>query len=378
VPAFRRVAAYAPPGAVGLGLGLTSAIFRARPGLTAFEFDLCAARSGPLATDLGVPVLVEHGPELLATADLILLLPGASFAEPPPDEVLSGLRAARERGAVLAAHCLGVFLLAATGLLDDLEVTTHWQYAGQLTAAYPRVRVRPQALYLDHGSIVTGAGAAAGLDMCLHLIRRDHGAALANSIARILVTPPHRDGGQQQFITVPLAADGDSDGDRLAGVIAWARSNLDRELSLDELAARALMSRRSFVRHFKAATGATPHAWLLGQRISRAEELLETTSLPIEQIAGQVGYRSAAVFRQQFTAGAVSRRATTGVPSPGRRYRSAQQVAPGRFGRMPWIGPRRGQPPGPGLAPGCQTGRTRWRSLCGPLLRAARHPGQEH
>jgi transcriptional regulator GlxA family with amidase domain len=298
--AFRRVAAYAPPGAVGLGLGLVSAIFRARPGLTTFEFDICAALPGRLATDLGVPIVVDHGPELFAESDLILLLPGASFAEAPPGHVARALRAAHERGAMLAAHCLGVFHLAATGLLDDLNVTTHWQYADQLTARYPRVRVQPEALYLDQGNIVTGAGAAAGIDMCLHLIRRDHGAALANSIARILVAPPHRDGGQQQFITAPLGVSGN--GGRLADVIAWARANLDRQLSLDEFAARALMSRRSFVRHFKAATGTTPHAWLLSQRLSQAEELLEATSLPVEQIAERVGYRSAAVFREQFAA----------------------------------------------------------------------------
>jgi transcriptional regulator GlxA family with amidase domain len=300
VAAFRRVAAYAPPGAVGLGLGLVSAIFRARPGLTNFEFDICTAQPGRLATDLGIPVVVDHGPELFAESDLILLLPGASFAEPPPWPVIAALRAAHERGATLAAHCLGVFHLAATGLLDDLNVTTHWQYADQLTTRYPRVRVQPEALYLDQENIVTGAGAAAGIDMCLHLIRRDHGAALANSIARILVAPPHREGGQQQFITTPLAVNGD--GDRLADVIAWARANLDRQLSLDEFAARALMSRRSFVRHFKAATGTTPHAWLLSQRLSQAEELLEATSLPVEEIAERVGYRSAAVFREQFAA----------------------------------------------------------------------------
>jgi transcriptional regulator GlxA family with amidase domain len=297
---FRHIAAYAPSGAVGLGLGIVSAVFRGRPGLTGFEFGICADQRGPLTTDLGVPVLIEHGPELIAEADLVLLLPGASFAQTPPIHVLSALRAAHQRGATLAAHCLGVFPLAATGLLNDLEVTTHWQYARQLAERYRRVRVRPEALYLDQGAIVTGAGAAAGIDMCLHLIRRGHGAALANSIARILVTPPHRDGGQQQYITAPLP-DG-HDGGRLAEVIAWARENLDRQLSLDELAARSLMSRRSFVRHFKAATGATPHAWLLSQRLSRAEELLETTTLPIEQIAGRVGYRSAAVFREQFTA----------------------------------------------------------------------------
>lgn len=296
--AFRRVAAFAIPGAVGLGLGMVSAIFRSRTELAAFDFDICAERRGPLTTDLGLPVVVEHGPEVLAAADLILLLPGASFASPPSAEVIAALRAAHDRGATLAAHCLGVFQLAATGLLDGLEVTTHWQFADQLAASYPRLRVRPSALYLDHGQLVTGAGAAAGIDMCLHLIRRYHGGALANSIARILVTPPHRDGGQQQFITAPLAGD---DG-ALTDVIAWARANLDRQLSLDELAARALMSRRSFVRHFKAGTGATPHAWLLDQRFGRAEELLETTDLPVERIAAMVGYANTAAFREQFIA----------------------------------------------------------------------------
>jgi transcriptional regulator GlxA family with amidase domain len=257
-------------------------------------------RPGPVSTDLGAPVLLEHGPELLATSDLILLLPGASYATAPPAPVLEALRAAHERGATVAAHCLGVFALAATGLLDGLEVTTHWEYADQLASRFPRLRVRPEALYLDQGDIVTGAGASAGIDMCLHLIRREHGAALANSIARILVTPPHRDGGQRQFIAAPLTAG--HDGDRLAEVMAWARANLDRPVSLDELAARALMSRRTFVRHFNAVTGATPYAWLLSQRLAVAEELLETTGLPIEQIAARVGYRSAAVFREQFAA----------------------------------------------------------------------------
>ena len=310
MPAFQRVAAYCLPGAVALGLGLVSAIFRPRGGLTDFEFAVCSAQRGPLQTDLGVPVSIEHGPELLAEADLILLLPGDSYLEPPPPEVLETLRTAHRQGATLAAHCLGVFGLAATGLLDQLQVTTHWQYADQLVATYPHVQVRPEALYLDHGAIVTGAGAAAGIDMSLHLLRRDHGAALANSIARILVTPPHRDGGQQQFISTPLP--NTDNADRLADVISWARENLDRQISLDEFAARALMSRRSFVRHFKSVTGSTPHAWLLNQRLTRAEELLETTNMSIEQIAEQVGYRSAAVFREQF----ITRR---GIPP--RRYR---------------------------------------------------------
>jgi transcriptional regulator GlxA family with amidase domain len=257
---------------------------------------------------------------LLASSDLILLLPGASYATAPPAPVLDALRAARERGATVAAHCLGVFALAATGLLDDLEVTTHWEYADQLASRFPRLRVRPEALYLDQGDIVTGAGASAGIDMCLHLIRREHGAALANSIARILVTPPHRDGGQRQFIAAPLTA-GD-DGDRLTEVMAWARANLHRPVSLDELAARALMSRRTFVRHFNAVTGATPYAWLLGQRLALAEELVETTGLPIEQIAARVATAARPYFASSSPRDEAWRRGTTARCST--RQRSSQ------------------------------------------------------
>ena len=293
-----RVVAYAPAGAVGLGLGMVGAAFARRPGITGFELTICSDEAGPLSTDLGVPVLIGRDLGALAEADLVLLLPGGSCRTEAPEPLLAALRAARERGAIVAAHCVGVFLLAAAGLLDGLEATTHWQYSAELAERHPRVRVRPEALYLDQGPIVTGAGAAAGLDMYLHLIRREIGAATANAVARILVVPPHRDGGQQQFIAAPVPAD--ADGHRLAEVIGWARENLHTDTSVDALAARALMSRRSFVRHFKAATGATPHAWLSAQRLNRAEELLESTNLPIERVAEQVGYRTAAVFREQF------------------------------------------------------------------------------
>jgi transcriptional regulator GlxA family with amidase domain len=299
VPAFHRVAAYAPAGAAALGLGLASAVFRRRPPLTGFDFALCADRPGPLTTDLGVPVLVEHDVTLLDRADLVVVLPGAEHTEPPPRRVLAALRTAYRRGATVAAHCLGVFPLAATGLLDGCEATTHWRHADQLAARHPAVTVRPEALYVDQGRIVTGAGAAAGMDLYLHLVRRDHGAALANAIARLLVVPPHRDGGQQQYISAPVPADGD--GERLADVLAWARANLHQNPSVNALANRALMSRRSFIRHFRAATGDTPHAWLLAQRLNLAEELLETTTLSMTEIADRVGYRSATVLREQFS-----------------------------------------------------------------------------
>jgi transcriptional regulator GlxA family with amidase domain len=300
MPPFKRIAAYAPPGAALLALGIVSAVFKERPGIAGFSLALCSDQAGPLRTDIGTTVQVEHDLAALEAADLVLVLPGEDCRADPSGAVTAALRAAHERGAIVAAHCVGVFPLAHAGLLDGLDATTHWQHAAELAADHPRVKVRPQALYIDNGSVVTGAGAAAGVDLYLHLIRREHGAATANAIARLLVVPPHRDGGQQQFMTTPVPAT--PGGDRLAGVIGWARANLHEDLPVDTLAARALMSRRTFVRHFKTVTGATPHAWLLTQRMSQAEELLEATDLPIEQIAGHVGYRNPAVFRDQFAA----------------------------------------------------------------------------
>lgn len=297
MPPFQRIAAYAPKGVTALSLGIANSVFGPRDGVPPFDLGLCAERPGPLRTELGLEAHIGHGPELIASADLVLLLPGAGFRDAPTD-VVEALREARGKGATIAAHCVGTFLLAAAGLADGLDVTTHWRHAAELAAAHPRVTVRPDALYIDHGAVATGAGAAAGLDLCLHLLRRDHGAALANRVARDLVTPPHRDGGQAQYIDAPVPSDGDDR--RLADVIAWARGNLDRRLPVDELAARALMSRRSFARRFKAATGATPHAWLRAQRLDLAEELLETTDLPVREVARRVGYRDAAVLREQF------------------------------------------------------------------------------
>ena len=296
---FRRVAAYAPPSVTTLSMGILSAIFTPRPGLPAFDLAVCTQGARPLRTDLGLSLNVEHDLDVLATADLVLVLPTEEFRTDQPAPVLEALCTAHRRGAIIAGHCVGTFLLASAGLVDGLEVTTHWQFADELAARHPAVKVRPEALYIDQGDIVTGAGAAAGIDMCLHLIRREHGAAVTNSIARGLVTPPHREGGQIQYIEAPFSSDGDDR--RLSEVIAWARANLERKISVDELAARALMSRRSFARRFKAATGATPHAWLVAHRLDRAEELLETTDLPIEDIARRAGYASAAVLREQFT-----------------------------------------------------------------------------
>ncbi len=296
--AFRRVVAYAPPGATALGLGIVNATFGPRPGIPGFDLAICARHPGPLQTDLGLPLTVENDLGLLTTADLIIILPAVDYHVEPSHPVLPMLRAARDRGATIAAHCVGTFTLAAAGLLDGLTVTTHWQFADELAGRHPEVKVAPEALYIDEGAIITGAGAAAGMDMCLHLIRREHGAGLANTIARGLVIPPHRDGGQAQYVSTPVPSD--SEDQRLAAAIAWAREHLDHRITLDTLASQALMSRRSFIRHFRSATGTSPHAWLRTQRLSLAEELLETTNLSVEQVATRVGYRNAAVFREQF------------------------------------------------------------------------------
>jgi transcriptional regulator GlxA family with amidase domain len=299
MPPFVTVAAYAPHGVGVLGVGIVSEVFDARgPDLPRFDFALCTDRAGRIRSDVGLPIMVEHGLDRLAAADLVIALPWADFRTPPGPAVLEALAAAHERGALVAGHCVGAFALAAAGLLDGRRATTHWRFAGLLADRHPDVTVEPDALYIDEGRIATGAGAAAGFDLCLHLLRREYGAATANAIARDLVLPSHRDGGQAQYLATP--APEDCDDDRLADVLAWAREHLHEPLPVAELARRSLMSRRSFARRFAASTGTTPHAWLLGLRISRAEELLETTELPVEEIARLVGFGSAAVLRAQF------------------------------------------------------------------------------
>ncbi|MFD3701060.1 GlxA family transcriptional regulator [Streptomyces sp. NPDC058646] len=310
-----------------LAVGIVAEVFGPHGnGAPGFDFALCADRPGTVRTDAGVPLTVAHGLDRLATADLVIVLPGAGFRTPPGPEVLDALSAAHVRGALIAAHCVGTFTLAAAGLLDGRRATTHWRFADLLSRSYPSVSVEPEALYLDEGRIVTGAGAAAGTDLCLHLIRREHGAAVANHIARDMVLPSHRDGGQAQYLSAPVPEDGEDE--RLADVLAWAREHLHEALPVSELASRAVMSKRSFARRFSAATGTTPHAWLRDLRLSSAEELLETTDLPVEEIARRVGYGSAAVLRDQF----VRRR---GVPPRSYRRSFTRVPRPDRAPREP-------------------------------------------
>ncbi|MEV4350297.1 helix-turn-helix domain-containing protein [Actinoplanes sp. NPDC049596] len=301
---FNRVVAYAPPGVTALGLGVTTGIFAAngvfdlRPGLPIFDLTICARRPGILRTDSGVPLQIEHGLDAFPSAELIMVLPGTGFRQDHDDDLLEALRAAHRRGAIVAGHCVGSFLLAAAGLLDGLDATTHWQYADEMAVTYPEVTVRRDALYIDHGQVSTGAGATAGIDLSLHLLRTHHGATVANRIARDLVTPPHRAGGQAQYLDTPATSSSGDDG--IDEVLSWARQNLHRRPSVDQLATLAMTSRRTFLRRFRQATGTSPHAWLTTQRLYQAEELLETTDLSVENIAHHVGYTNAAALRDQF------------------------------------------------------------------------------
>ncbi|NUP67064.1 MAG: hypothetical protein HOW71_33365, partial [Nonomuraea sp.] len=226
VPPFRTIAAYVSPGVSAFSLGLVGKVFADRTGLgvPAFEFFVCAERPGEVRTDLGLPLAVEFGLDRLARADLIILIPADDApADAPPPALVEAVRAAHERGSIVASFCTGTFVLAAAGLLDGRRAATHWSLADDLAARHPAVSVMPEVLYVDEGAIVTGAGAAAGIDLCLHLLRREHGAAIANLIAREIVVAPHRDGGQAQYIPVPVPADGHDE--RLAGVLDWARQN---------------------------------------------------------------------------------------------------------------------------------------------------------
>jgi AraC family transcriptional regulator, transcriptional activator FtrA len=266
-----------------------------------YQFELAGLRKGQVETSTDTPVLARRGLEALQEADTIVV-PG--FARWPTDtfpSVVTALTRAHRRGARIMSICTGAFVLAQAGLLDGRRATTHWSAARELASRFPNVAVDPDVLYVDEGAILTSAGVAAGLDLCLHVVRRDHGAAVAADFARWTVVAPHREGGQAQFIPSPprTAADSPADG-TTEGARVWALSHLDQPISLDDLAGQAVMSRRTFVRRFRAETGTTPVQWLLEQRLRAAQSLLETTDDPIEQVARQSGFGQAAALRAHF------------------------------------------------------------------------------
>ncbi|MFI8825375.1 GlxA family transcriptional regulator [Streptomyces sp. NPDC053431] len=245
----------------------------------------------------GFHIATDWGLEALAEADTVVIPGHAGFLDDPPATVVGALRAAAGSGARLASVCVGAFTLAATGLLDGHRATTHWQYAGELADRHPAVDVDGSCLYIDNGPLITSAGVAAALDLCLHLVRRDLGAALAATTARRTVMPLQRDGGQSQFIEHP---DPDGPDTALQPVMRWMEAHLHEQLTLDDIARHGAMSVRSLNRHFRAQTGTTPLQWLLRARVHRAQELLETTAVPVERIATETGFGAPSTFRRHF------------------------------------------------------------------------------
>lgn len=244
-------------------------------------------------------MVVDHGLEELAAADTIVVLPVTRFMfERPADQILQPLVTAALRGCRIVSVCLGAFTLAAAGLLDHRRATTHWRFCAALAAAYPLTQVVPGVLYVDDGHIMTSGGVAAGIDLCLHVVRKDYGAEITNMLARRLVAGPHRDGGQAQFIEQPVP---DTSSQRLGPALAWALQHLADNPSPDRLASIAAMSRRTFYREFRAEMGTTPHRWLVAQQIILARRMLETTRLPVAEIARRSGFEDVSVFRRHFT-----------------------------------------------------------------------------
>ncbi|WP_338017897.1 helix-turn-helix domain-containing protein [Streptomyces taklimakanensis] len=246
----------------------------------------------------------DHGLDRLPSADTVIVPGWADIDEEPPADLVDAVRAAHEAGARVASLCTGAFVLAAAGLLDGLRATTHWAHTRVLATRYPRVTVDPDVLYVDNGSVLTSAGKAAAMDLCLHLVRLDHGSSTTNAVARRLVVPPHRDGGQAQFVTTPVPA---PDNHPLAELFPWVLERLDQPLTVEDLARRARVSSRTLGRHFRSVTGTTPLQWLLTQRIRHAQELLETTDDSVDTIAAATGMGTATTLRRHFNR-------TVGVP----------------------------------------------------------------
>jgi AraC family transcriptional activator FtrA len=274
---------------------------RSDDGLPPFDFRVCSVTPGvALQTKNLSPftITATHGLDGVVGTDLVVVsATQVRSADGYPPEVLEVLREAAAAGATLLSLCSGSFLLGAAGLLDGRACTTHWMYVDQMHALYPEALLDPRALYVDDGNIVTSAGTAAGIDACLHLVRRELGTATATKIARRMVVPPQRDGGQQQFIEMPIPA---CSADSLAPVLSWVMENLAEPHSAATLARRAMMSDRTFARRFAAETGTTPHRWLTQQRILAARSLLEESDLGVEQIASRVGFNSGVVLRDHF------------------------------------------------------------------------------
>jgi AraC family transcriptional activator FtrA len=259
---------------------------------------VCGITRGPVTTDSGFQILPAHGPGRIRSASTVIVLPTVS-ATPYPAGMLDVLRQAHARGSRIASLCTGAFALAAAGLLDGRRATTHWTECASLAREHPRVSVDPGVLFVDEGDILTSAGSAASIDLCLHMVRQDYGTEIATRVARQLVVPPQREGGQAQYIDAPMPVLDHSS--LFAGTVDWLQEHLDEPITVEDLAARAAMSPRTFARRFLASTGTTPYQWLIQQRIQLAQRLLETSDLPVDAVADKSGFSTAANLRKHFT-----------------------------------------------------------------------------
>jgi AraC family transcriptional regulator, transcriptional activator FtrA len=263
-----------------------------------YRFLVASQDPAPIRTSTGFSMSPEHGLEVIDEADTVIVPGWADDLRAPRPATIEALRSAYDRGARIMSVCIGAFVLAEAGLLDGRRVTTHWRFADRLRERFPRVEVDPDVLYIDDGQILTSAGTAAGIDLGLHIVRLDYGAEIANQVARRIVMPPHRDGGQAQYIEAPVPEDADAGA--LHGLLAWIVDHLDEELPIERLASRIAMSPRTLIRRFRAVTGTTPVDWIVRQRVQLAQRLLESTDLPIEIVAERAGFGTPVTMRHHF------------------------------------------------------------------------------
>jgi transcriptional regulator GlxA family with amidase domain len=294
---MERIAVLALDSVVAFDLSIPAQIFGHRDQRDRYRVSICAERPGPVRTSTGFDIVARAGLATVRRADTVIVPGFEETSRPVPQPVIDALRAADRRGARVISICTGAFALAAAGVLDGRRATTHWHHVAELRGRYPRVDLDPQVLYVDEGRVLTSAGVAAGIDLCLHVVARDHGAAAANAIARRMVVAAQRGGGQAQFVerSVPETA-----GAGLGATRAWMLERLEEPLSVAEMARHAVRSERSFARHFRAETGTTPLRWLHEQRILHARRLLEETDLPVEAVASRSGFGTATTLREHF------------------------------------------------------------------------------
>lgn len=319
----RDVAVLAYSGMATFELGIVVELFGLpRPEFPGwYRFKVCALSPGPLLATGALTITPRYGIEALARAGTIVI-PSWRTDQEPPELLVKSLRRAHARGARLVSICSGAFVLAATGLLNERRATTHWRYAAKLAEMYPKIMVEPDVLYVDEGDVLTSAGSAAGIDLCLHIVRKDFGESVANQVARRLVVYPHRDGGQAQFID---RAAPEEDDPWLATLQEWAQGHLDEELSVERLAKQVGMSKRTLSRRFSEQAGTSPIEWLIGLRLARARQLLETTTRSIDDVAAATGFGSAPTLRHHFR-----QRLDTSPAAYRAHFRAKQHVRKGR------------------------------------------------